>query len=1146
MQSTLIVNSQDTTFFKISQQESFTIGQGILIDFDSDNDLDFVGSTGVDLGSCLQALKNDGNGSFSNATQEVFGVDSIKLIRPGTNYLVDDFNNDGRNDLFILDMGLDDYPWGGAPNYLFIQTTDGKLIDESNQRLPDIVAWTYSGDHADIDNDGDIDVYCNQHFLSGDSVNGEMVMYEEGYAGIYINDGNGYFSYDTTRLPRIVTITRNGFGTPSFFDIDHDNDLDIFSGSAPSIFSGVELTEISHFRDVILFNDGTGNFTYQDSMIFPIHDPLYFESEGQPSVPIEDINNDGWDDILEVRSRQTEWVEGGSPRLKLYLNNRNGTFRHADYMLPELENFDFPFITDFNNDGMMDFIISSMDNGFKLYLNRENVNFVDVSHIVPLSFDWYQMTYPDDLDNDGDQDIFITTGTEFYVIKNKMPYSVLDSFPVPSPLPPDLVSPVNNAIVSEEAVLSWQDSLETGCRIQISSNLDFSTIVFDTTDYQLDTILIKDLTVYQTYYWRVNSTNVTGTSDWSEIRSFITTKVPQLNYPISGEIVSVNPKLNWYGIIQVGSYDIQIADDDLFSDIIVNTSTSDTSYTVSDSLEYLKSYYWRVRAKSDTISGNWSNVGYFKTEIILPTQQNLLLFGTENVAIAPQNVLLNLDNTFTIATWLYQDIAENASLIGAFKPTYDPGVHYNIEIDNNGTGLRFTQTTGQPGEVGEVFSPFNGLGTWVHVAVVLSNENMIQYINGEEVGRASSPGAPALETLPITVGNNINEFGDLYNVGFNGKIAQLSVWNKALTNEEIQGLIRSNLNGNESGLIAYWPLDDGQGQIARDLSPNHLDLQLGTTDGEDINDPYWICTSIPEKAEKPVGESNLCQNDRENIYRTSKDNQAVSYKWAIEPVDAGILSTMDTSCTVNWNKNYSGTASLCVKALNSCEDGEWSDTLSIHINSIFSNSENVSICSGDSLFIADHWINESGTYFDSLKTVYGCDSLIITNLTVNQLPYIFLGNDTTINSSITLDAGGGFADYLWNTGENSQIILVDDSYGLGMHEFTVIVTDYNDCANSDTILITINEATLVNELPFKLKIKIYPNPSEGELMLGLSGIDDIVNIQLISSIGSIVVSKAYENDTQDILNLNQLNNGVYFLVIKYRDVLRTEKIIINN
>ena len=84
------------------------------------------------------------------------------------------------------------------------------------------------------------------------------------------------------------------------------------------------------------------------------------------------------------------------------------------------------------------------------------------------------------------------------------------------------------------------------------------------------------------------------------------------------------------------------------------------------------------------------------------------------------------------------------------------------------------------------------------------------------------------------------------------------------------------------------------------------------------------------------------------------------------------------------------------------------------------------ICEGDSIKIGDIYYSESGTYYDSLKTIKGCDSIIATQLQVNPLPELDMGNDTSIcaGKSITIGPSQTYMQYDWSTGQDQQTLLV--------------------------------------------------------------------------------------------------------------------------
>ncbi|HRY31560.1 MAG TPA: M6 family metalloprotease domain-containing protein [Bacteroidales bacterium] len=84
-------------------------------------------------------------------------------------------------------------------------------------------------------------------------------------------------------------------------------------------------------------------------------------------------------------------------------------------------------------------------------------------------------------------------------------------------------------------------------------------------------------------------------------------------------------------------------------------------------------------------------------------------------------------------------------------------------------------------------------------------------------------------------------------------------------------------------------------------------------------------------------------------------------------------------------------------------------------------------------------------------------------MTVYPLPQPELGNDTTIPfaGSIMLDAGQGYITYDWNTGQNTQTILVDTT-GL----YAVTVTDANGCSNTDSRMVTVGDCSLQGFLTY--------------------------------------------------------------------------------
>ena len=92
------------------------------------------------------------------------------------------------------------------------------------------------------------------------------------------------------------------------------------------------------------------------------------------------------------------------------------------------------------------------------------------------------------------------------------------------PAIPTLASPPNEATgVSIPANLAWNPAAGAGAyRVQVARDDAFSQIVLDQADIAVTSISVSGLEANTPYFWRVNASNPTGTSDWSVAWSFTT------------------------------------------------------------------------------------------------------------------------------------------------------------------------------------------------------------------------------------------------------------------------------------------------------------------------------------------------------------------------------------------------------------------------------------------------------------------------------------------------------------------------------------------------------------------------------------------------------------------------------------------------
>ncbi len=107
------------------------------------------------------------------------------------------------------------------------------------------------------------------------------------------------------------------------------------------------------------------------------------------------------------------------------------------------------------------------------------------------------------------------------------------------------------------------------------------------------------------------------------------------------------------------------------------------------------------------------------------------------------------------------------------------------------------------------------------------------------------------------------------------------------------------------------------------------------------------------------------------------------------------------------------------------------------------------ICEGQSWLAGGKLQTKTGVYYDTLTTSLGCDSVIITNLTVHPAPKPSLGPDRNICQGETfLLSPGNFSSYLWQD-LSTQPSFMANAPGT----YRVTVTNQYNCTGSARLII---------------------------------------------------------------------------------------------
>jgi hypothetical protein len=371
----------------------------------------------------FRKVESDKSGiRFANLVEENYYrnyFDTFAYVYNGGGVATADFNNDGLLDIY--------FTGNEVPNKLYLNEGGMKFKDITESAGVDGgPGWDNGVTIVDINNDGLKDIYiCKGGFRDSD---------EERRNLLYINQGDLTFKEEAKKYG----LDDDGWSQQAvFFDMDNDNDLDMYLSTRPDSFYLGLSRMVSGKRNPPekcrnkLYRNDNGKFTEIGQQAGINHTFGY-----ALSVIAADLNNDGWQDIFI----SNDYADNDY----FFINQKNGTFKdEVKTMTNHLSLFSMGAdIADLNNDGFEDILVMEMlpenykrskvsmprmdvegfwaivDSGFQkqymhnaLHLNHGNGFFSDVSQLAGVSkTEWSWATLASDFDNDGHRDIFVANG----------------------------------------------------------------------------------------------------------------------------------------------------------------------------------------------------------------------------------------------------------------------------------------------------------------------------------------------------------------------------------------------------------------------------------------------------------------------------------------------------------------------------------------------------------------------------------------------------------------------------------------------------------------------------------------------------------------------------------------------------------------
>jgi len=201
---------------------------------------------------------------------------------------------------------------------------------------------------------------------------------------------------------------------------------------------------------------------------------------------------------------------------------------------------------------------------------------------------------------------------------------------------------------------------------------------------------------------------------------------------------------------------------------------------------------------------------------------------------------------FTLEARIYQDGRTTPpwGIIMGYQPVDKEGLDENHESPfiwvYEGVNIKYGFGSGDQRHYSIVDSVILNRKTWYHIATTFDGTNYRLFVNGEEVHNTTNFAGKTPYPTPV-------RFIGGAHVGqgrFFGKIDEVRMWSVAKTQEEIQEKMNDQLTGNESGLVAYYPMDIDNQYVLDRSGNNYHGIMIG---------PVVKSTYFSDECPKPDG-----------------------------------------------------------------------------------------------------------------------------------------------------------------------------------------------------------------------------------------------------------------------------------------------------
>ncbi|MCX6200273.1 MAG: T9SS type A sorting domain-containing protein [Bacteroidetes bacterium] len=202
-------------------------------------------------------------------------------------------------------------------------------------------------------------------------------------------------------------------------------------------------------------------------------------------------------------------------------------------------------------------------------------------------------------------------------------------------------------------------------------------------------------------------------------------------------------------------------------------------------------------------------------------------------------------------------------------------------------------------------------------------------------------------------------------------------------------------------------------------------------------------------------------------------------------------------------------------------------------------------CPGASYTFYGDTLNTAGTYYHTLTTTYGCDSLIALTLRIDTLPTVsfnFSNGTIPLGSGAIMLTGGTPTGGVYSGNGVNGIFFYPDSAGVGTHIISYTYTDSLGCSDWATAALQV-VITGIEAQGAEHAVLFYPNPVRQILQLLSPKMNEAFTLSFFNVEGSLLKKVQLQNNQQTV-DVSALPKGLYAVQITSPNKSLVKKLVI--